>query len=64
MCQVVSNGKDSCLTGTSGPTLRSERLKVLIGGFVFWAAFWTDDIDDDDNGPDDGMLTPVYAPSR
>lgn len=36
---------------------------MLIGGFIFWAAFWTDDIDDDDNGPDDGMLTPVYAPN-
>ena len=37
---------------------------MLIGGFIFWAAFWTDDVDDDDNGPDDGMLTPVYAPSK
>ena len=37
---------------------------MLIGGFVFWAAFLTDDIDDDDNGPDDGMLTPAYVPSR
>ena len=35
---------------------------MLIGGFIFWAAFWTDDVDDDDNGPDDGMLTPAYVP--
>ena len=34
----------------------------LIGGFIF-AALLTDDVNDDD-GPDDGMLTPVYAPSR
>jgi len=37
---------------------------MAIAGFIFWAAFLTDDIDDDDNGPDDGMLTPVYVPAR
>jgi len=36
---------------------------ILISTFIFWAAFFTDDVDDDDNGPDDGMLTPVYVPS-
>lgn len=39
---------------------------MLISGFIFWAAFLTDDIDDDDEdeGPGGGMLTPVYVPSR
>jgi hypothetical protein len=37
---------------------------MLLAGFIFWAAFITDDIDDDDNGPDDGMLTPAYIPSN
>jgi len=32
---------------------------MLIGGFVFWAAFLTDDVDDDDDGP--GELQPVYV---
>mgnify|MGYP005995195337 FL=1 len=35
---------------------------MMIAGFIFWAAFMTDDADDDDNGPDDGMLTPAYIP--
>ena len=35
---------------------------MLIGGFIFWAAFLTDDNRDDDDGPDDGMLTPAYIP--
>jgi hypothetical protein len=33
---------------------------MLISGFLFWAAFLTDDIDDDDNGPDGGLMQPVY----
>ena len=36
---------------------------MLIAGFIFWAAFMTEDIDDDDEGPGGGMLTPVYAPA-
>ena len=36
----------------------------MIGGFIFAALLTDGNIDDDDNGPDDGMLTPVYAPSR
>lgn len=33
---------------------------MLIGGFVFWAAFLTEDVDDDDDqGP--GQLQPVYV---
>jgi len=35
---------------------------MAIAGVIFWAAFLTDDIDDDDNGPDDGMLTPACVP--
>jgi len=34
----------------------------LVGGFIF-AALLTDDVDDNDGPPDDGMLTPVYAPT-
>ena len=33
----------------------------LIGGFVF-AALLTDDVNDDD-GPDGGLMQPVYAPT-
>jgi hypothetical protein len=32
---------------------------MAIAGFIFWAAFLTDDIDDDDDGPDNGLLIPV-----
>ena len=36
---------------------------MLIGAFIFYSVLFTDDVDDDDNGPPDGgMLTPVYAP--
>ena len=35
---------------------------MAIAGFIFWAAFLTDDIDDDDDDADDGMLTPAYVP--
>jgi hypothetical protein len=34
----------------------------LIGGFIF-AALLNEDVDDDDNGPDSGLMTPVYVPS-
>ena len=34
----------------------------LIGGFIF-AALLSEDVDDDDNGPDSGLMTPVYVPS-
>ena len=34
---------------------------ILIGSFIFWAVFLTDDInDDDDQGPGSGKLQPVY----
>ena len=36
----------------------------LIGGFIFAALLTEGDVDDDDNGPDGGMLTPVYAPTQ
>lgn len=36
---------------------------MLISGFVFWAAFMTEDVDDDDDGPGGGILTPVYVPN-
>jgi hypothetical protein len=35
---------------------------MLISGFLFWAAFFTDDVDDDD-GPDGGLMQPVYNPN-
>ncbi len=31
----------------------------LVGGFIF-AALLTDDVNDDDNGPDGGIMSPVY----
>ena len=36
---------------------------MLISGFLFWAAFLTDDVDDDD-GPDGGLMQPVYNPNQ
>ena len=35
---------------------------TLVGAFVLGAVL--KDVDDDDNGPDGGMLTPVYAPTQ
>ena len=34
----------------------------MIGGFLF-AALMVEDVDDDDNGPDGGLMSPVYVPS-
>ena len=34
----------------------------MLGGFIFAALLTDGDVDDDDNGSDGGMLTPVYAP--
>ena len=31
----------------------------LIGGFIF-AALLSEEVDDDDNGPDSGLMQPVY----
>ena len=36
----------------------------MVGGFVFAALLTEGDVDDDDNGPGGGMLTPVYAPTQ
>ena len=33
----------------------------MVGGFIF-AALLNEDVDDDD-GPDGGLMTPVYAPT-
>ena len=33
----------------------------MIGGFIF-AALLSEDVDDDD-GPDGGLMTPIYAPT-
>jgi hypothetical protein len=35
---------------------------MLIGGFIFWAAFMTQDVNDDDDDRDGGMLIPAYNP--
>jgi len=35
---------------------------MLISLFIFWAAFMTDDVNDDDDGPGGGLMQPVYAP--
>ena len=34
----------------------------MVGGFVFANLLTSDDVDDDD-GPDGGLMTPVYAPT-
>ena len=36
----------------------------MVGGFIFAALLTGGDVDDDDNnGPDGGLMTPVYAPN-
>ena len=35
---------------------------MLISGFIFWAAFMTQDVNDDDDDLDGGMLIPAYNP--
>ena len=35
----------------------------MIGGFIFAALLTDGNIDDDDNGPDGGLMTPVYVPN-
>tara|TARA_B100002019_G_scaffold245810_1_gene223384 strand:+ start:104 stop:250 length:147 start_codon:yes stop_codon:yes gene_type:complete len=35
----------------------------MIGGFIFAALLSDGYNDDDDNGPDSGLMQPVYAPS-
>ena len=34
---------------------------MLISGFIFWSVFMTEDVDDDDDGPGGGILTPAYV---
>ena len=34
----------------------------MVGGFIFAALLTRDDVDDDD-GPDGGLMTPIYAPT-
>jgi len=33
----------------------------MVGGFIFAALLTSDGVDDDD-GPDGGLMTPIYAP--
>ena len=35
----------------------------MIGGFIFAALLSDGNVDDDDNGPDGGLMTPVYTPN-
>jgi hypothetical protein len=37
---------------------------MAISGFVFWAAFMTDDVNDDDDTPGGGTLTPAYITTK
>ena len=37
---------------------------TLIGAFIISTLLFTDDVDDDDNGPDSGLMQPVYQGSR
>ena len=36
---------------------------MLLGIFIFGAAFRNDDVDEDDDGPGGGMMIPVAVPS-
>ena len=36
----------------------------MLGGFIFAALLTDGDVDDDNDGPGGGMLTPVYAPTQ
>ena len=66
-CHAGYRRSNGCLcynwTTDSRYLLMAVLASMLIGGFIFWAAFLTDDNQDDDDGPGDGMLTPVYAPN-
>ena len=35
----------------------------MIGGFIFAALLTDGNVDDDDNGPDGGLMTPAYVPN-
>ena len=35
----------------------------MVGGFIFAALLSDGNVDDDDNGPDGGLMTPVYVPN-
>ncbi len=35
----------------------------MIGGFIFAALLTDGNVDDDDNGPDGGLMTPDYVPN-
>ena len=37
---------------------------MTISGFIFWAAFMTDDVNDDDDTPGGGTLTPAYITTK
>ena len=37
-------------------------VSILLGTFIFYAAIFAEDVDDDDNGPDGGLMQPVYNP--
>ena len=35
----------------------------MVGGFIFAALLSDGNVDDDDNGPDGGLMTPAYVPN-
>ena len=35
----------------------------MVGGFIFAALLSDGNIDDDDNGPDGGLMQPAYVPN-
>ncbi len=35
----------------------------MIGGFIFAALLTDGNVDDDDNGPDGGLMQPAYVPT-
>ena len=35
----------------------------MIGGFIFAALLTDGNVDDGDNGPDGGLMTPAYIPN-
>ena len=59
------NGQLRCNRTTYPRCMVNDMLVIaasMVGGFIFAALLTSDDVDDDD-GPDGGLMTPIYAPT-
>ena len=59
------NGQLCCNRTTYPRCMVNDMLVIaasMVGGFIFAALLTSDDVDDDD-GPDGGLMTPIYAPT-